>query len=167
MGSPITHHRTLATPKSVLRQGAPATGNGRRKSRGFLFFAPPSSAKPRRKVVFNEKVFIQKIVDIRDKSLHWDGVRELEKEGEEERRKEDELIEKLRVEKEEKEVLGAEIVEALEKQVEEENVREKVLETLKIDAAQVPPPPSPAFSRTVSPASSLPHRFGINADKVY
>lgn len=59
----------MATPRSVLRTG-PATGGRRKSIRGFLSFttAPPST---RRKVVFNEQVYIQEIVDIRDKSLHW------------------------------------------------------------------------------------------------
>lgn len=59
----------MATPRSVLRVG-PSTGGRRKSIRGFLsFVAPPPST--RRKVVFNEQVYIQEIVDIRDKSLHW------------------------------------------------------------------------------------------------
>lgn len=54
----------MATPKSVLR-----TARARSKSaRGFL--QPPLSTI-RRKVVFNEEVYVQEVVDIRDKRMHW------------------------------------------------------------------------------------------------
>jgi hypothetical protein len=59
----------MATPRSVLR---PSAASGRRKSiRGFLSFATPATLK--RRVVFNEEVYIQEIVDIRDKRMHWNA----------------------------------------------------------------------------------------------
>lgn len=64
MTSPVTQHRVMATPRSVLR-----TGPRKKDMRGFLSaFAPPST---KRKVVFNEEVYVQEIVDIRDQRLHW------------------------------------------------------------------------------------------------
>ncbi|SDA01403.1 BZ3500_MvSof-1268-A1-R1_Chr10-1g02631 [Microbotryum saponariae] len=66
MTSPINHHRVMATPKSALR---PMVMSGRRKSiKGFLQ-APPSTVK--RRVVFNESVYVKEIVDIREPGLHW------------------------------------------------------------------------------------------------
>ncbi|KDE05275.1 hypothetical protein MVLG_04307 [Microbotryum lychnidis-dioicae p1A1 Lamole] len=66
MTSPINHHRVMATPKSALR---PMVMSGRRKSiKGFLQ-APPSTVK--RRVVFNESVYVKEIVDIREPGLQW------------------------------------------------------------------------------------------------
>ncbi|SCV73932.1 BQ2448_6362 [Microbotryum intermedium] len=75
MTSPINHHRVMATPKSALR---PMVMSGRRKSiKGFLQ-APPSTVK--RRVVFNDSVFVKEIVDIREPGLHWrDGDAEEER----------------------------------------------------------------------------------------
>lgn len=65
----------MATPRSVLRSTLKSRSKG---ANGFLQ-APPSTV--RRKVIFNENVYIQEILDIRDKTLHWDpAVDEEEKE---------------------------------------------------------------------------------------
>lgn len=56
----------MACPRSVLR-----TGPRKKDSRGFLSFAATPSSAMKRRVVFNEQVYIQEIVDIRDKSMHW------------------------------------------------------------------------------------------------
>lgn len=69
-------HRLLPTPRSALRSSTKPTlsPNARRKSaRGFLapFLPAPPSTK-RKSVVFDEQLYIQEIVDIRDKTMHWD-----------------------------------------------------------------------------------------------
>lgn len=65
-------HRVLPTPRSALRSAVKPSSAGRRKSgRGFL--QPPPSTIKRKSVVWDEKLYIQEIVDIRDKSMHWDA----------------------------------------------------------------------------------------------
>ncbi|ORY76943.1 hypothetical protein BCR35DRAFT_119249 [Leucosporidium creatinivorum] len=76
MTTPVTGHRLLPTPRSALRSSSkpPMSANARRKSaRGFLapFLPAPPSTK-RKSVVFDEQLYIQEIVDIRDKTMHWD-----------------------------------------------------------------------------------------------
>ena len=64
-------HRVLPTPRSVLRSAVKHSSAARRKSgRGFL--QPPPSTIKRKSVVWDEKLYIQEIVDIRDKTMHWD-----------------------------------------------------------------------------------------------
>lgn len=93
MTSPVTHHRLMATPKSVLRPtpskfqlSSQKSGGGFRAALFSLasatILASPTTvaASPRgvpgtlkRKVAFNDEVFIQEIVDIRDKRIHWNA----------------------------------------------------------------------------------------------
>lgn len=74
-------HRMMATPRSVLRPAprdfltsTSLTSSLPRQLFSFAIgkrLATPSTNK--RKVAFNDEVYIQEIVDIRDKRIHWNA----------------------------------------------------------------------------------------------
>lgn len=55
----------MATPRSVLRSAVKS------RSKSAAGFLQPAPSTIKRKVVFNEDVYVQEIIDIRDKALHW------------------------------------------------------------------------------------------------
>lgn len=66
----------MATPKSALRVGMANFSTGLRNPFTSSLFSLTAPATLKRKVAFNEEVYIQEILDIRDPQIHWDEARD-------------------------------------------------------------------------------------------